>query len=44
MVDNMPDVLVAPAIDVAHEAVDNALYEEEQVEQFMAEVDEFNDQ
>lgn len=38
MIDNMPDVLVGPAVEVAHEAVDNALYEDEQVEAFREEL------
>lgn len=38
IVENMPDVLIGPAVEVAHEAVENALHEEEQVEQFREEL------
>ncbi len=40
MWDNMPDVLVGPATVVAQESVDEAVFEEEQVEQFREELKE----
>lgn len=38
MVENMPDCLVQPAIAVATEAYNEAVYEEEQVDQFREEL------
>lgn len=38
MWDNMPDVLVTPAAVIAQESVDEAVEEEEQVEQFREEL------